>query len=100
MCIRDRPKDAEHDLLVLLVREQPTDPVAGPGRSHECQRDRPDRQGDTARGLGQTSAGEDDDEDRQVDGHGEVLEHEDRQEGRGLAVAEPVQVAQQLGDDA
>jgi hypothetical protein len=38
-------------------------------------------------------------EDRQVDRHHEVLEHEDRQHDRGLAVTQPAQVAEDLRDD-
>jgi hypothetical protein len=39
-------------------------------------------------------------EDRQVDGHREVFEDQDRQDHRRFPVAEPAQVAEHLGDDA
>ncbi|GAA3210906.1 hypothetical protein GCM10020256_09360 [Streptomyces thermocoprophilus] len=57
-----------------------------------------DQQGDgTAR---EADACEQGGEDRQVEGHGEVLDDEDTEHDGGFAVAEPAQVAEDLGDDA
>ncbi len=51
-------------------------------------------------GLLPCAAGGHDDEQREVRGHREVLQHQHEQHGRGLPVAHPPQVAQEPGDDA
>ena len=49
---------------------------------------------------GQPDPGQQCGENRQVDGHGQVFEHEDAEDDRSLAVADPPQVTEYLGDDA
>src|SRR5690606_32936764 len=62
---------------------------------HRAQRD---DQADAA--ARQADPGQQGGQQRQVDGHRQVLHDEDAEDDGGLAVAEPAQVGEDLGDDA
>jgi len=47
-----------------------------------------------------TASGEKDGNERQIDGHGQVLEHQDRQYDWGLGIVEPAELSENSGDDA
>jgi hypothetical protein len=79
---------------------QPADslPPAQGHRQHHSDRPERDHHRDH---LGQhATGGQQAGQDRQVGRHGQVLDHQDRQHDRGLAVAEPAQLTEQLGSDS
>ena len=95
-----RPEHAEQQRLVLVGREQPRHDVPVPEGDVEDQRHDPDRDRDRDRALQQAHADDDRRQDRQVEGHREVLDDEHGEDRGCLTVREAAEVAEELRDHA
>ena len=93
-----QPQDPQQQLLGIRVRHQPAHVVAPAVRRDERAAERGDRDRHAEEGMRPGAALGKDRQQRQVGGHREILEHQDRQHGRCFAVAEPAQVVQQARD--
>jgi len=95
-----QPEDDQQQDLVARAEHQPAERLAVPQGHQQHQRHGGERDPDRQRAGQQPPAEQQPGDQRQVGGHGEVLDDQDRQHHRGLAVADPLQLPEDLGDDA
>ena len=78
----------------------PLQAIAPRERDGEIGRDGRERDRDHDDGVTSAAAGHDRADHREVDGHREIFEHEQVEDRGRLAIAETVEVAERLRDDA
>src|SRR5690606_31534752 len=100
---RDQQRQPQHDQrqhLGVVGRDGAADdpPVAQGDVEDGADGAQGDQQGEAA--AREAHPGQQGGEDRQVDGHGEVLEDQHAEDHGGFPVADPAEIAEHLGDDA
>ena len=95
-----RPEQVEQEHLGVFAVHGLGHMVPVPQRHQQHDCDHGERDPDGLQPHEEADAGQGRGQDRQVDGHGQILEHQDRENHRGFAVADPAQVRDHLRRDS